>query len=63
MVVLCANVSYLLLSNAKPYSRTSDEKVIPNADYCREPCWLTHGYGLSHPNVAGETETPLADYR
>lgn len=44
MVVLCANVYCLSLSNVKPYSGTNGGKAIPNADFCKEPCLPKHEY-------------------
>lgn len=37
MVVLCANVFCQILSNAPPYSETSDGKAWANEDYHKEP--------------------------
>lgn len=63
MVVLCANVFCLPLSNAKPYSGTNDEKAIPNVDCCKEPCLPKHECGLYRPNAANETEILPVGYR
>ena len=63
MVVLCANVFCLLLSNVKPYSGTNGGIAIPNADFCKEPCLPKHEYGLCRPNEANETGILPTDCR
>ena len=63
MVVLCANVFCLPLSNVKPYSGTNGGKAIPNADSCKEPCLPKHEYGLCRPNEANETGILPTDCR
>lgn len=61
MIVLCANVYYLYLSNERPCSETTGETAPPNADFRKALFAPICGCGPFHPSRGDGKENLPAD--